>query len=126
MKKRLLKAMPHIPLLELRSELREVNETRDDPDDTKSQQDDTDYNDQSVEAEAGDMEANASFQDLKEHVGVKHGVMQRVMRFLFKKKINSSTTKDDSMSHGDDQSSESDNEEDLQDCILLVRRNKRK
>ena len=30
------------------------------------------------------------------------------------------------MSHGDDQSSESDNEEDLQDGIRLVRGNKRK
>ena len=78
--------MPHIPLLELKPELREQNEARDDPDHPQTQQDATDPNSQSVEAETIDMEANTTFQDLKEHVGVKHGVMQRVKRFLFKKK----------------------------------------
>ena len=107
-------------------ELREVNETRDDPDDTLTQQDATDPNSQSAKAEAGDMEANTTFHDLKQHVGVKHWVMQREKRFIFKKKIDSSRAKDDNMSHGDDQSSESDNEEDLQDGIRLVRRSKRK
>ena len=86
MKKRLLKTMPHIPLLELRPKLREENETCDDPNDTLTQQDATDPNSQSAEAKAGDMEANTTFHDLEEHVGVKHGVMQRVKRFIFKKK----------------------------------------
>ena len=144
MKKRLLKTMPHVPLLELKPELREQDEMSGDPDDPQyavndaegNTMDDVDLNTQGTnEANSGEMEANTTFHNLEEHVGVKHGVMQRVKRFIFREKVNSRnnpagrircmTTEDGTMRYGDDESSESDNEGDHHDGIPLVPRNKR-
>ena len=136
-KKRLLKAMPHIPLLELRPELREQNETRNDPDDPQTQQDATDPNSQSVDgADAAEMEGNTTFHDFEaEHTGGNNGLVQRVKRFISKRKVKGGKNavgriglvgaEDDDMRYGDDESSESDNEGDQHDGIPLVGRNKR-
>ena len=89
------------------------------------------------EANATEMEANTTFHDLEiVHTGVKYGLVQRVKRFISKRKVNRGnvaagrircmTTEDDTMRYGDDESSESDNEADQHDGIPLVRRNKRK
>ena len=136
-KKRLLKAMPHIPLLELIPELQEQNETRDDPDDPQTQQDATDPNSQSVDgADAAEMEGNTTFHDLEaEPTSGNNGLVQRVKRFISKRKVNRGniaagrtevvTTENDDMRYGDDESSESENEADQHDGIPLIRRNKR-
>ena len=128
--------MSHIPLLELRPELREQDETRDEPDDTQTQQDTTDHNSQSMdEADAAEMEANTTFHDLEaERTGGNNGLMQKVKRFISKKKVNSIVTgrnelvrtEDDNMRYGDDESSESDNAGDQHDGIPLVQRNRHK
>ena len=136
MKKRLLKTMPHVPLLELRPELREQNETIDDPDEPQDTVDNVGVNAQDIdEANAGNLEANTTFHNLEEHRSAKYGVMERLKRFIFRKKenyrhnpagrITHGTTEDDNMRYGDDESSESDTEEDQHDGIPLVRRNKR-
>ena len=129
--------MLHIPLLELRPELREQNETGDDPDDPQTPREATDPNSQSIdEANAAEMEANTSFHDLAAaHTGGNNGLVQRVKRFISKRKVNRGniavgrtrlvTAEDDNMRYGDDESSESDTEGDQHDGITLVRRNKR-
>ena len=137
MKKRLLKAMPHIPILELRPELREQNEASDDPDDPQGAIDDTELNTQETnEADAGEMEANTTFHDFEaEQTCAKYGLVQRVKRFILRRKANGGNNAagriglvmadNDTMRYGDDESSESDNEGDQHDGIPLVRRNKR-
>ena len=136
MKKRLLKAMPHIPIVELRPELPEQDEENDDSDDPGIPQDTTDQNNQSSNgANTEETEANTTFHDLEVHMAAKYGLLQRVKRFVFWKKgrvrsrkyaaVRSGlvTPEDDNFRYGDDESS--DNEGDLQDEIPLVRRNYR-
>ena len=137
MTKRLLKKMPRVPLLELRPELREQNEVGDDPDDPQDTVDDGDLNTEGTdEAYAAEREANTIFHDLRaEPAGAKYGLVQRVKRFISKRKVNRGNigvgrtglirNKDDTMRYGDDESSESDNEGDQHDGIPLVGRNKR-
>ena len=137
MKKRLLKALPHVPLIELRPELREQNEALNDPDDPQTVQNVTDLNGQSVDqTDGGEIEAYTTFHDLTiEHTGANYGIVQRVKRFVSKIKVNSRsiaagrirnvTTEDNDLRYGDDESSESDNEEDLRDGAPLIRRNRR-
>ena len=137
MKTRLLKTMPHVALLELKPELREQDDASGDHDDSNDTMDNVTLNTQRTdESNSGEMETNTTFHDLEEHVGVKDGVMQKVKRFIFRKKVNSRniaagrircmTTEDNNMRYGDDENSESDNEGDLHDGIPLVQRNKRK
>ena len=88
------------------------------------------------EATVTEMEANTTFHDLEaEHTGGNNGVIHRVKRFISKRKVNRGNiaadrigllvgAEDDNMRFGDDESSES--EEDQHDGIPLVRRNKRK
>ena len=59
-------------------------------------------------------------------MGTKYGVIQKVKRFIFRKTVNGRNNAMDTIRHGDDESSESDNEGDQHDGIPLVRRNKRK
>ena len=137
MKKRLLKAMPHVPILELRPELREQNEATCDPDYPQGNVDDVDLNAEATHEEnTTEMEANTTFHDLEtEHTGAKYGLVKRIKRFISKRKVNSRhdpagritcmTTEDDTMRYGDDESSESDNALDQHDGIPLVPRNKR-
>ena len=134
MKKRLLKAMPHVPILELRPDLREQNEATGDPDDP---QDGTELNTEGTdEANAAEVEGNTTFHDLEaEHTGSNIGLVQRVKRFISKRKAIGGNigvgrtglvgAEDDVMLYGDDESSESDNEGDQDDGIPLVRRNRR-
>ena len=138
MKKRLLKAMPHIPIFELRPELREQNEGTDDPDDPHDTLDDVVLNAEDIdEVSASEMEANTTFHNLEaEHTGENDGLLQRVKSLISKKKVNGRNiavgrtelvrAKDDNMRYGDDESSESDTEEDQHDGLPLVQRNKRK
>ena len=141
MKKRLLKAMPHIPILELRPELREQNEASDDPDDPQDAVDDAEGNtmddvDLNAEGTDGANTVNTTFHNLEaEHAGGNNGLVQRFKRFISKKKVNSENiaaggtgiarAEDDTMRYGDDESSESDNETGQHDGIPLVRRSKR-
>ena len=138
MKKRLLKAMPHVPILELRPELKEQNEVTDDPDDSQDAVDDADLNAEGTgEGNLTEMEGNTSFHDLEaEPTSGNNGLVQRVKRFISKRKVNGRNiaagrtrlmrAEDNNMRYGDDESSESDNEGDPHDGIPLVRRNKRK
>ena len=137
MKKRLLKAMPHVPILELRPELREQTEVTNDPDDPQEAADDTELNTEGCdEANAAEIEANTTFHDLEaEHTGRNNGLVQRVKRFISKRKANGGNiaagrtgiaVEDNNMRYGDDESSESENEGNQHDGIPLVRRNKRK
>ena len=135
MKKHLLKAMPHVPILELRPELREQNEVTDDPDDQPEIVGDTELNTQSTnEGNAAEVEANTTFHNFEaEHTGANVGLVQRVKKFISKRKANNGNivagrigvvkVEDDNMVYGDDESSESDTEGD--DGIPLVRRSKR-
>ena len=129
MKKRLLKTMPHVPLLQLRPQLGEQDEALNDPDETAqgNADDDDDTN-------GPEIEANTTFHDLDtESTHAKYGVVERVKRFISKIKVNSRkiavsrirlvTAENDNMPYGGNESSESDNELDLQDGIPLVRRN---
>ena len=141
MKKRLLKAMPHVPILELRPELQKQNEATEDPYDPQDAVDETEVNiegagEGNTEANTPEVEANTTFHNLEvEHTGVNNGLVQRVKRFISKRKANRGNivvgrtgvlkTEDDKMPYGDDESSESDNEEDQHDEIPLVPRNKR-
>ena len=66
MKKRLLKAMPHVPILELRPELREQNEATGDSHDPQDAVDDTELNtDGTDEANTAEIEANTTFHNLE-------------------------------------------------------------
>ena len=133
MKKRLLKAMPHIPILELRPELKEQNEETGDPDDP---QDDTKLNTEGTDQEnMAEMEGNTRFHDLEaERTVGNNGLVQRVKRFITKRKVNDRHdpvgktglvgAEDDTMRYGDDESSESDSEADQHDGIPLVPRSK--
>ena len=136
MKKRLLKAMPHVPILELRPELREQNEATDDPDDPEDAVDNTELNttQSTDEGNTAETEANTTFHDLEaKPTGAKFGLVQRIKRFISKRKANVGNiaagrtglvmTEDDTMRYGDDENSESDNEGDPHDGIPLVRRN---
>ena len=135
MKKRLLKAMPHVPILELRPELREQNEATDDPDDPQDAVDDTEVNTEGTnEANTEEIEANTTFHDLEaEPTSGNNGLVQRVKRFISKRKVNNGNigagrigdlrAEDDNMGYGDDESSESDNEGDQQEGIPLIPRN---
>ena len=135
MKKRLLKAMPHVPILELRPELREQNEATDDPDDPQDAVDDTEVNTEGTdEANTEEIEANTTFHDLEaEPTSGNNGLVQRVKRFISKRKVNGRNiaagrtefvrAEDDNMGYGDDESSESDNEGHQQEGIPLIRRN---
>ena len=137
MKKRLLKAMPHIPILELRPELKERNELTDDPDERQDNVDDVDSIAEATHEEnTTEMEANTTFHDLRaEHTGGNNGLIQRVKRFISKRKVNGGhgpagrircvTNEIDNMRYGDDESSESDNALDQHDGIPLLPRNKR-
>ena len=137
MKKRLLKAMPHVPILELRPELREENEVTGHSDDPQDAVDDTELNTEGTnEANAGEMEANTTFHDFEaEQTYDKYGLVQRFKRYISKRKTNGGNiavgriglirAEDDTVHYGDDESSESDNAEDQEDGIPLVRRNKR-
>ena len=78
------------------------------------------------EANATEMEANTTFHDLEEHMDAKYGVIRRVKRFIFRKSINDRNNAEDTIRHGDDGSSESDDEGDQHDRIPLVRRKKEK
>ena len=133
-RKRLLKAMPHILLLELRPELREQNEERNDTEDPQDTVDTAGLNTQGNDgADAGEIEANTTFEGLKEHIAIKRGVIDRMKRFISSNKINGRnngagmtghvTAEDNNLRYGDDESSDSDNEGDLGDVIPLVRRN---
>ena len=136
MKKRLLKAMPHVPILELRPELKEQNEVTGDPDDSQDAVDDADLNAEGTgEGNLTEMEGNTSFHDLEaEPTSGNNGLVQRFKRFLSKRKVNRGNigvgrtellgAEDDVMHYGNDESSESDNEGDHHDVIPLVRRNK--
>ena len=67
MTKRLLKAMSHVPILELRPELREQNEASDDPDDPQDVADDTELNTETTdEGNTAEMEANTTFHNLED------------------------------------------------------------
>ena len=123
--------MPHIPLLELRPEATgDPDDPQDTVDNVELKAEDTD------EANAGNWEANTTFHDLEaERTGGNNGLVQRVKRFISKKKakgrnitagrIRHGTVEDDNMRYGYDESSDSDNEGDQHDGIPLVRRNKR-
>ena len=136
MRKHLLKAMPNVPILELRPELREQNEASDDPDDPQNTMDNVELNAEDTdEANAAEMEANTTFHDLQdERTGANNGLVQRFKRFISKKKVNCRnnpagrirciTTECGTMRYGDDENSESDNEADQHDGIPLVPRNK--
>ena len=123
MKKQLLKAMPHIPILELRPELREQDEAAADEDDRADQINDG--------ATAEETEANTTFHNLEERTTAKYGLVQKFKRYIFRTKVcvrNTTAgtrvrTEDNIICYGDDESS--DNEGDLQDEIPLVRRNTR-
>ena len=127
--------MPHVPILELRPELREQNEATGDPDDP---QDNTEVNTEGTdEANAAEMEDNTTCHDLEaERTVGNNGLVQRVKRFISKRKVNGRrdaegrtrlvTAEDGTTRYGDDESSESDNEADQHDGIPLVQRNKRK
>ena len=135
MKKRLLKAMPHVPRLELRPELREQNEASDDPDDPQDAVDDTEVNTEGTnEANTEEIEANTTFHNLEaEPTSGNNGLVQRVKRFISKRKVNGRNiaagrtelvrADDDNMGYGDDESSQSDNEGHQQEGIPLIRRN---
>ena len=133
MKKKLLKTMPHVPLLELRPELREQDEVHGDTDPEDAVDNVESITESIEETNAAGMEASTTFHDLEEHRDVEVGVIDRVKRFMFRKQVNGSkivaerirhvTTEDNNIRYGDDESSESDNELDLQDGIPLVRRN---
>ena len=137
MKKRLLKAMPHVPILKLKPELQEENETQEDPDDPQDAADDTEVNTEGTDKQsAAEMEANTTFHDLEaEQIGRNNGLIQRVKRFVSKRNGNGGNIaagrtglmmgEDDTMHYGDEESSESDNDADQQDGIPLVRRSKR-
>ena len=122
--------MPHVPLLELRPELREQDETSGDA------LNDLDLNaEDTEETNATEMEANTTFHDLRaERTGAKYRLVQRVKRFISNRNggnIAAGRTRlmraeDNNMRYGDDESSESDNEAYPHDGIPLVRRNKRK
>ena len=89
MKKRLLKTMPHVPLLQLRPEIRQHTEAQGDPGDTEDTADDVELNNESIEdANPGGMETNTTFHDFGEHSSVKHGKIQMIKRFIFRKKVN--------------------------------------
>ena len=90
MKKRLLKAMPHVPILELRPELREQNEATDDPDAPQDTVNNVELNTEDTdEANTAEMEANTTFHDLRaEHTGAKYGLVQRFKIFISKRKTN--------------------------------------
>ena len=120
MRKRLLKAMPHVPILELRPELREQNEETDDPDAPQDLFNDTELNTEGTD-EANLTEMEATFHDLEsKHTGGNNGLVERVKRFISKRKINHGNivagrtgplvVEDDNMRYGDDEISESDNE----------------
>ena len=120
MKKRLLKAMPHVPILELRSELREQNEETDDPDAPQDFFNDTELNTEDTD-EANLTEMEATFHGLEsKHTGGINGLVQRFKRFISKRKVNRGNivagrtgplvAEDDNMRYGDDEISESDNE----------------
>ena len=123
--------MPHIPLLQLRPELREQEEALNDPDDLQAELDTAYDNVQHHDgANADEMEANTTFHHLETEPS--GGLVERVKRFVSKIKVNRVNNaarrtryvmaEDDNMRYGDYESSESDNEGDLQDGIPLVRR----
>ena len=125
-------------MFKLRPELREQNEALNDPDDPQTVATAADDNGRSIgETDGGEIEANTTFHDLTiECTGANYGIVQRVKRFVSKIKVNSRniaagrirnvTTEDNDLRYGDDESSESDNEEDLRDVVPLIRRNRRK
>ena len=80
MKKRLLKAMPHVPILELRPELREQHNAVDD----------NELNPHGIDdANGAEMEANTTFHDLEaKPTGGYNGLVQMIKRFISKKKAN--------------------------------------
>ena len=129
--------MPHIPILELRPELQEQNETPGDPDDPQDAVDNTEVNTEgSDETNTAEVEANTTFHNIEAaHTGANNGLIKRVKRFISKRKVNRRNiavdrtglmrAEDNNMPYGDDESSETDNEEDQQDGVPLVRRNKR-
>ena len=89
MKKRLLEAMPHVPLLELRPELREQDDAQGDPDDPQDTMENVELDTQGIdEANTAEMEANTTFHNFEEQVDAKYGVIQRVKRLIFRKKVN--------------------------------------
>ena len=130
MKKRLLKAIPHIPLLELRPELREQDMVSEELDDPRTEQDAADNDEVDTESvdEEIPREIDTTFQnDLGKLTGAESGIKQRLIRFILRTKTIGKTntargTEDESMRYGDDESSETDNEEDVQDGIPLVQR----
>ena len=128
--------MPHVPLLELRPELREQNEANDENDNPQDTVDDDLNIEGSDEGNAAEMEANTTFHDFEaKPTGGNNGLVQRVKRFISMRKVNGRydpegrtrlvATEDDNMQYGDDESSESDNDGDQHDGIPLVPRNKR-
>ena len=79
--------MPHIPILELRPELREQDGAADDLDDTETPEDRTDQNNQNSNgANAEETEANDIFHE--EPTAAQCGFMQRCKTFIFGKQIN--------------------------------------
>ena len=114
MQKRLLKAMPHVPILEMRPELREQNEATDDPDDPHDAVDDTEVNTQATdEANTAEMETDTTFHNLEtECAGRNNGLVERVKRFISKRKANRGNravdrielvmNENDNMGYGDD------------------------
>ena len=114
MQKRLLKAMPHVPILEMRPELREQNEATCDPDDPQDAVDDTEVNTQATdEASTAEMETDTTFRNLEtECKGRNYGLVERVKRFISKRKANRGNravdrielvmNENDNMGYGDD------------------------
>ena len=107
--------MPHVPLLEIRPELREQDEALDDPEDPETEQDTNHNNGQSTdEADAGEMETYTTFQNLAAKcAGAKCGVMQRVKRFIFRSRqeVGNNTGRIRSNDDSDDSESKYDTDE---------------
>ena len=70
MKKRLLKAMPHVPLLELRPELREQDDAHSNTDSGVAADPVESNNEGIKEVNDGGIETRTTFRDLKENTDV--------------------------------------------------------
>ena len=127
MQERLLKVMPCVKILKLRSELQEQNKPCDHTDGPQDVVDSVGLSAQSTnEANTGEIEDNTTFHYLDDRLVTKRGIAQKLKRIIFSTGICKScvkgntedriglvTTEDNSMHYGDDECSESDNEGDL-------------
>ena len=112
-KKSLLKTMPHNRILELRPELQEQNEVGDDTDHQQDTVDDTELSTEGNNGtDADEMEASTTFHDLEaEPTGEKYGIVDRVKRFMFRKRVNVANNAGQVKSNNnpDDRGTEQDN-----------------